>query len=624
MKIYRCNSHAIVRFICLFICVVGIVVIGYCYNKLQKTSKIELENVILNAKGDAIIIKWNSPNWYICDYVTVQIEDDNGIVYEKNVWPIIQKISYKNGEHGKTYTVSVSAHYRDGSFGENIKKRTLFWDYDCLPNLPLIIINTYSGEDPTHDEAEIPDDDLWGATIVDNEYISGEMVISGGGIKNVSAGLDIRVRGNTSTLQSKKSYKIRLDDAYDLLDRNKGYSCREWVLLNNGIELKTYLGNYIGTLCEMEWQPEMMFVNVILNGDWKGCYCLTEAVCRESSYGLVSETGYIFENDAYWWNSEDLYFKTNRQIYALGYTFKYPEIVSKDETAVLMLQNYMQDFEDKIYSGDISYQNYIDEKSYSSWILARDILGNTDAGGSNMYFYKYDFDEDDHTSTKVKMGPLWDFDGAFYMVNEWSTCRQGHVSYFPQLFEQETFSGMYRETWARISPYLYDNIKALLDDLEEAYGKDIEASWLLESTRWGSEIESFDVQKEKALEWFFKRIIWMNNSLQIPALETTAIDISGYTHVKNSIACQIDAQYTTDEATYLEGWAFIADMADNAEYGEIGILANQKVFLANESNRTDIQDAYSLSSDQIGFYIYKGFDGGTLCIIDEENKIIYE
>ena len=514
MKMHRYNSHVLIRGICLLICAIGILVIGFYYNKVQE----RLTNVFLSSEDDVIIIRWDSPDWFTCDYVTIQVWDDNDIVYEKNIWPIIEKISYKNGEHGKAYTVSVSAHYRDGSFGENIVKRALFLDFDKLPDIPLMIINTYSGDDPTYDDAEKLDDDLWGATIVNNDYLSGEMMMSGEGFQSVSTGVDIKVRGNTSSCdRDKKSYKIKLDNANDLLGRGSGYSGKEWVLLNNGNSLNTYIGDYVAALCGMDWQPQMMFVNVILNGDWKGCYCLTEAVSQESSYGLVSETGYIFENDAYWWNSEDLYFKTDNQIYQLGYTFVYPEISSKEETVVLELQNYMQEFENRILDGDVSYQDYIDESSYIRWILVRDILGNTDGGGSNMFFYKYDFDVKNPTSSKVKMGPLWDFDGAFYEIDDWSACRSGAVSYFPQLFNQDSFAGQYIETWKDVYPYLYDNVKMNLDDLEESYGEDIEASWQLESNRWGIGIRSFYKQKEQALDWFSKRVIWMNETLQISA-----------------------------------------------------------------------------------------------------------
>lgn len=127
MKMYRYNSHLIIRDICLSICIAGVLVISFYYNKVQKILNTELVNLFLYSEDGANIVTWDSPNWNICDYVTIQISDDNGIVYEKNVWPIIEKISYKSGEHGKAYVVSAVAHYRDGAFGDTIKKRTLFF-----------------------------------------------------------------------------------------------------------------------------------------------------------------------------------------------------------------------------------------------------------------------------------------------------------------------------------------------------------------------------------------------------------------------------------------------------------------------------------------------------------------
>ena len=53
-----------------------------------------------------------------------------------------------------------------------------------------------------------------------------------------------------------------------------------------------------------------------------------------------------------------------------------------------------------------SYQNMIDVESFARWMLAHDILGNTDGAGSNIFITKYDNTE----TSLIKMGPLWDFD----------------------------------------------------------------------------------------------------------------------------------------------------------------------------------------------------------------------
>jgi len=67
----------------------------------------------------------------------------------------------------------------------------------------------------------------------------------------------------------------------------------------------------------------MIFVNVLLNGDYRGIYMLSEAVnCNpDCRIDVDKEADYIFEWDAYWWN-EDLYFES---LYGNKYTFKHPD-----------------------------------------------------------------------------------------------------------------------------------------------------------------------------------------------------------------------------------------------------------------------------------------------------------
>ena len=59
----------------------------------------------------------------------------------------------------------------------------------------------------------------------------------------------------------------------------------------------------------MEWQPRYDFVNVILNVDFLGCYWLVEAVGTGEYRCNIQDSGYLIECDAYWWNSNDEYFK---------------------------------------------------------------------------------------------------------------------------------------------------------------------------------------------------------------------------------------------------------------------------------------------------------------------------
>lgn len=63
---------------------------------------------------------------------------------------------------------------------------------------------------------------------------------------------------------------------------------------------------------------------------------------------------------------------------------------------------------------DDRYKEYIDEKTFAAWVLGHDYLGTQDAAGRNMYIYKKDSSDD----SKMKMGPMWDFDSNFQKIDE--------------------------------------------------------------------------------------------------------------------------------------------------------------------------------------------------------------
>ena len=75
--------------------------------------------------------------------------------------------------------------------------------------------------------------------------------------------------------------------------------------------LNTLVGLKVNELIEMQWTPQYCFVNLMINGDYRGIYILTESVKRDIDCRLnVDKTGYIIEYDAYWWN-EDVYFESS-------------------------------------------------------------------------------------------------------------------------------------------------------------------------------------------------------------------------------------------------------------------------------------------------------------------------
>jgi len=357
------------------------------------------------------------------------------------------------------------------------------------PNIPLINIVTQDSVMPTYTIVTPPEGAV-GIGITNNKHVPGRMVMTlkgdtiydSGEYKKSESGMRIKVRGNTTgAYLAQHPYKIKLSKKADLLMRgNKKYKHKDWALLsmytwnpemtNSESNMTTLFGLELARVAGIEWEPESEFVNVILNGKYQGLYYLIETVDKGETRINIGNTGFIIENDAYWWNENNKYFKTEHQSDKQGYTYKYPDADEVNDSIQTELKAYMNKIESYIWTNE-KLSSYIDYTSFATWILCHDILGTTDLYGSNMYYYKKDLDKNDPTSTPLMMGPLWDFDSSFRNDNgSWTGYHQSEVSYFPQLFNNQDFCNVYKQIYAKIRPMLLNKMQAYCEQIEKIYG----------------------------------------------------------------------------------------------------------------------------------------------------------
>ena len=352
--------------------------------------------------------------------VNISVYNDEGMAECINMPVILGKYDFKDGKHGFLYHIEIDCVEVENSDAEQHKLEVdrLFINYSKLPQIKTLSISTADNQDPIYEEADRPESRAVGSTITNNDYKS--CIISelrDHDFVKIASGL-IRVRGNTSAFEEKKPYRIKLDNPQDLIENNISYADEDWLLLN-GSTLNAYIGNYISLECGSEWQPRIIPINLIVNNDWKGCYYLTENIKKGKNRLNICNDGFIVENDAYWWNSNNVFFKTNKQESrgCIFFTIKYPKVTSIDSNTDY-IRSTIQRWEDAIWDMDEKYSNYIDIQSFSSYILARDLLGCTDLYGSNMFYYKYDSTD----SSKIKAGPVWDFDSDYSCkIDNWSS-----------------------------------------------------------------------------------------------------------------------------------------------------------------------------------------------------------
>lgn len=486
---------------------------------------IRKEKVIVNETGirvsshdSEIYVGWGDLDREKYSSISVYMYDDGAHSFTGEFTDEEEGISFTEGEHGHMYNVMVFGQKKLrlpllSSEDKLFDAERMYLDYNLLPKLPTMFIDTEDGSDPFFEYTSAPKDS-WGTSIKNNEYLpAAYQLVDGGDIKH-SGRTSVKVRGNASnvTYNGKVSYRLKLNERINLLN-SSATPYKSWALLSVGHYINNFIGAEITELAGVEFRMDMCFVNVIMNGDWKGCYCLLPAVSRSNFPDLVGPEGYIFENDAYWWNANDIYFRLNSTIDQMGYTFKYPDMTAPDDPRLLRMQNYMQEFEDLLLAKDERYRDYIDEESFARWLLVRDIMGEADAAGANTFYYKYDFDENDPTSSRLKMGPVWDFDNMGANHESWEDTRFKGINYFTELWDQPTFREKYKQLWEDISPELIPEMEDALNRLEADYGNALEESWELDRARWRIDIPTFNEQKEKALDWFYLRKEWMDQEV---------------------------------------------------------------------------------------------------------------
>lgn len=387
--------------------------------------------------------------------------------------------AYKQGIPGEKYEIVVT----DLASQQSYAFERLFIAAESIPALPLLKVETVNLEDPFYTEAIHPDN-TWANTITDNDYVSGVYQYYGDDNALIHAGsIKVKVRGNTSQIiNEKKSYRLKLSEPFDLLQMGGSYSADEWVLLNSGSNFKTYIGLFIGSEFGLELTPHMQFVNVYLNGDWKGIYALVQPVEQFTFRDVVRQNGYIFENDAFFWN-EEVYFKTDNQKDQLGFTLKYPKVRSRSSEPVVWLSQRLQLIEQLLINSNPEALDYLDLHSFAGWTLSRDVLGQADGGGSNMFFYIRDRESD----PKLRMGPLWDFDSVRVFENGWSAMHSSEGTFTSYLWSYEEFNQEYVEMWIEKRDVILEEVENHLRRLEDSCVA-IDQSRILDATRWGNQM----------------------------------------------------------------------------------------------------------------------------------------
>lgn len=249
--------------------------------------------------------------------------------------------------------------------------------------------------------------------------------MGGGNLGSEASPLELSIKGHgnaTWRAYDKKPYRIKLSQKQPLLGMKKN---KHFVLLalmddNGRAFLKYPVAFELSKRIGLGWTPDYRFVELVLNGDYRGLYLLVEKIRIDKDRINVTEQkngeedeenvtgGWLLEFDNY---------EENQQIRLtegvgkpLWVTYHSPDSLSEKQ------ERYLTDLIERcdacIYRVDKSnreWEDYIDVESLAKFYMVQEIMGHREAFMGSTYLYK-----DRGQNEKLKFGPLWDMGAWIY------------------------------------------------------------------------------------------------------------------------------------------------------------------------------------------------------------------
>ena len=302
--------------------------------------------------------------------------------------------------------------------------------------------------------------------------------------------ISIRGRGNStwSKTRPKKPYSLKLDKKQKIMGMA---SHKRWVLLANYLDnsfMRNEVGLYLSRIFEFDWTVHGKFVDLVLNGEYKGLYWLGESIkVNENRVDIYDgdeemsdseDKDYLIEMDYYYdeivqFRSpvRDLPYMIKNDDYMVG---ENDEISSGGKARLERLRKKIADLEKLLYpdwkegmdtndcpAPDESYTGMIDIDSWAKFWVVNEIMDNRDSGHPRSDYFTFD-----SKNNIFKAGPVWDFDKSLFRVTEY--CWLKDTLYYNALFKSPAFVSRVKELWNEyfgridVEPFI-ESLRSTLD-----------------------------------------------------------------------------------------------------------------------------------------------------------------
>lgn len=446
-------------------------------------------------------------------------------------------------------------------------------------NLPLVVIHVENAVEPYDKEHDL----RMKATIISAD---GNEIVSDSGT--------VRLRGNASMGFPKKPYRIKFDKKRHVL--GSPAKAKKWTLINNYGD-KTLMRNILAfdlsRRLELEYTPFCTPVDVMVNGEYKGCYQLCDQIEVGKNRVDIDEMeatdvegealtgGYLIEIDAYA-TGEACYFYSNK---SNPVTIKSPDEDVIQQSQINYIRGYFNTMEAALFKSNFTdsekgYRQYLDLESFLKHFIVGEFSGNTDTYWST-YMYKPRGDAQFH------VGPVWDFDLAYdndnrtYPINnltDYIYASKGSYagqmrSFVNRIIKSDPGAlAQLKQMWAdlRMSGTISED--ALLGVVNET-AEQLDASQRLNFMRWNimntyvhqnpklwgsyeKEVQNVKNYIKKRIQWFDKKLNFDPSSIHTVTEDnldgSSAIEVYNLSGMKiGSFDTEIDARQHTGHGVFV-------------------------------------------------------------------------
>ena len=369
------------------------------------------------------------------------------------------------------------------------------------------------------DEAGVPRIDVDidnGASITSKDiWLKAKFTLNGNGMyESVEDSIQIKGRGNSSWNWRKKPYTIKFAEKTKLCGLKKG---KRWNLMSNYQDVTEMMNATVfkaGRMMGAPYQPHSIPIELYVNGEYKGCYTLTEHVGIHNNCIDEDDYSQLLELDSYY----DETYKFRSMQFNLPINIKNPDLGDEDCPITLsQIEDEWAEFE-KALKLSRTLVPYVSLDSFATFMFMNDLCGNTELNHpKSTFLYK-------PTGTdRYIWGPGWDFDwgfgyemnGSYFKTYSYKTIGVMNgvgTSFFKKMMSHEEVIEAYYKIWVK---FVENNgIEELLNWMDDyyayaqpSYAHSVQSGW--SNSSYATYFETFKT-------WLKNRVQFIYDNLTVP------------------------------------------------------------------------------------------------------------